>query len=182
MDENVAALDRFVGPQTPPNRPWFLTEDGLLMTLPVYDDSPLDSLDQDRSEPTSDQLEKCSRFGDWLPGHEPWVNSPSVLGPRHERREASPSDRIIWRRRRGTLAEETGFGNRLLRLPRVGNTLSLVSGHNDQGNDRMMSMMEWDWPTGSLESRDVRPSKTQRSERVGDGTVESRWPTRPWEL
>ncbi len=183
MDKNNESLGRILDPQTPPNRPWLLTEDGLLMTLPVYDESPLDSLDQDHSELRSDLLEEDSEFGGWLPGHGPRVGSPSVLGPRHERPEPSPSDRIIWRRRRGTIEGEFRFGDRLLRQSQVCDALSLVSGHDDQREAEVASMMEWDWRTGSLESRDARPAETQTSEWVeGEVVGSSSRPTRPWEL
>lgn len=180
MDENIATLGRFSDPKTPPNRPWLLTEDGLLMSLPAFEDS---ESEQDLAERRGDPLKEELGFGDWLPGHGPWVSSPSALGPRHERREASPSDRIIRRRRGGTLGEEFGFGNRLLGHPQVCNPLSLVSGQDDQREVQVAAMMKWDWPTGSLERQDARPAETQRSERVeGEVFGSSSRPTRPWEL
>ena len=59
-DSDVADLD--LGPQTPPNPPRNLTEDGLQdPTLPS--DGPAD--------PNSAPYEESSKFGDWLPNQDP---------------------------------------------------------------------------------------------------------------
>lgn len=137
MDENTATLGRFAGPQTPANRPRLLTENGLLTSLLVLEDSPLDHRVSERPRKPS---KEGTILGAWSPGRGPHVNISSSLGPRHERWEASPSDRRIRRRPRDPPKEGTRFGDWLPgHGPQVDNDLSLAAVHDGQEDERVDS-------------------------------------------
>jgi len=168
IDENTARLERFGDPHTPPNRLGFLTEDGLLTSLPRFSDSPPDQ-------------GLSLRFRDSSPGHRHQLISPSSLGPRHVDQGDSPSNRRIRRQPRRALGA-LEFGDWLPGRGPQNNDSSIPSlRHDDQRKAEEVLVLESGKLIEPSENRRGRPSKTQRSERVGDGGSGGR-PTRPWEL
>lgn len=137
MDENTAMLDRVAGPRTPPNRPRVLTENGLLTSLLVLENSPLDQgvSKRHRNPPNEETI-----FGDWLPAHRPRVDTSSDLGPRHQHWDDSPSDRRIRKRPRDPPEEEVGFGDWLPgHRPHVNTSSDLGPRHGHQEGESVGS-------------------------------------------
>lgn len=133
FDENTAVIGRFADPQTPPNRPRLLTENGYLTIVPVSEGSPSD---QDTSQRTRDPSKEGMTFGDWLPGHRPRADDSPSLGPRHQRQDGSPSNRKIRQRPRGSRREAIDFGDWLPgQRPQTNNASCLGPRHDHQENE-----------------------------------------------